>query len=144
MLTTQAICNLIPHEGTMCLIETLLHWDEEHLVCTTETHTHIENPLRYQNRLSVIHAAEYGAQAMALHGGLLAKQSGQPPVAGFLVSLRGVRLYRQRLDDTDFPLVITTRKLLADGGNLLYAFDLALNHIPVAEGSVAVMAHKEM
>lgn len=144
MLTPQEICQLMPHEGAMCLIETLLHWDEEHLVCSTGTHVSIENPLRHHDRLSIIHAAEYGAQVMALHGGLLAKQSGKSPVAGFLVSLRGVKFYRQRLDDTEFPLQITARKLLADGGNLLYAFDLTLNHIPVAEGSAAVMAHREI
>ena len=144
MLNAKQLCELMPHDGAMCLIDNLLHWDNEHLVCSTETHLRSDNPLRSRDRLSIIHAAEYGAQAMALHGGLLAQQSEQDPVAGFLVSLRGVKLHRERLDDTIFPLLITARKLMADSGNLLYAFDLTLNHIPVAEGSAAVMARREV
>jgi predicted hotdog family 3-hydroxylacyl-ACP dehydratase len=143
MLSREEICALMPHEGKMCLLEKLLEWDDEQLVCSTESHMRLDNPLRSKQRLNAVHAAEYGAQAMALHGGLLARQSGAPPMAGFLVSLRGVRLYRQRLDDTNYPMIIRATKLLADSGNLLYDFQLSINEIPVAEGNAAVMAQRE-
>ena len=141
MLTPESICSLIPHAGSMCLIEKLLHWDDTCLLCSTNTHLRIDNPLRSQNRLSAIHGAEYGAQAMALHGGLLARHAGNTPVGGgLLVSLRSVKLHRQRLDDTEYPLLISARQLLADAGNLLYFFSLTLRDIPVAEGKAAVIA----
>ncbi len=143
MLNREEICALMPHAGKMCLIEKLLEWDDDRLVCSTESHMRSDNPLRSKQRLNAIHAAEYGAQAMALHGGLLAKQSGASPMAGFLVSLRGVKLHRQRLDDTEHPMIIRATKLLADNGNLLYDFQLTINEIPVAEGNAAVMAQRE-
>ena len=143
MLSAESICRLMPHAGSMCLIEKLLQWDDESILCSTQSHLRNDNPLRKQDRLNAIHAAEYGAQAMALHGGLLAQRSGNTTTAGLLVSLRGVKLYRQRLDDTKAPLLIFARQLLADGGNLLYAFRLTLSDSPVAEGKAAVIAHKE-
>jgi predicted hotdog family 3-hydroxylacyl-ACP dehydratase len=143
MLRREEICALMPHEGKMCLIEKLLEWDDDQLICSTESHMRQDNPLRSNQRLNAIHAAEYGAQAMALHGGLLARQSGASPMAGFLVSLRGVKLHRQRLDDTTHSMIIRATKLLADSGNLLYDFQLTINDIPVAEGNAAVMAQRE-
>lgn len=143
MLSAESICRLLPHAGSMCLIDELLRWDGESLLCSTRSHLCNDNPLRRQNRLNAIHAVEYAAQAMALHGGLLSQQSGIPPSAGLLVSLRGVKLYRQRLDDTQAPLLIFAEQLLADGGNLLYAFRLTLSDLPVAEGKAAVIAPRE-
>lgn len=143
MLSREEICALMPHDGKMCLIEKLLEWDDDQLVCSTESHMRTDNPLRSNHRLNAVHAAEYGAQAMALHGGLLARESGASPRAGFLVSLRGVKLHRERLDDTTHPMLIRATKLLADSGNLLYDFQLTINEIPIAEGNAAVMAQRE-
>lgn len=144
MLTAEEICGLMPHAGDMCLIDRLIHWDEESIQCLAQSHLRVENPLRSKNRLSAIHSIEYGAQAVGLHGGLLARRHDKPPAAGFLVGVRSVRLYRQRLDDTDDPLIITARQLLADEHNLLYAFRLTLNDEPVTEGRAAIITHREM
>ena len=58
------------------------------------------NPLRTASGLLSPNAIEYAAQAMALHGGLIA-QEGSEPSAGFLASARNVRLAVQRLDEVE-------------------------------------------
>src|SRR6059058_4587817 len=70
------IRRLIPHAGTMCLLDSVLGWDDESIVCTTNTHRDEANPLRRDGRLSALHALEYGAQAAAIHGGLRARAAG--------------------------------------------------------------------
>ena len=48
--------------------------------------------------LRALHLCEYGAQAMAAHGGLLARDTGGGAKAGMLVALRGVALHVARID----------------------------------------------
>ncbi|UCE90426.1 MAG: hypothetical protein JSW10_06340, partial [Pseudomonadota bacterium] len=70
------LCSLIPHAGTMCLLHTVEQWDEVSIVCTAISHHEADNPLCSKGALGAVHALEYGAQAMAVHGGLLAREKG--------------------------------------------------------------------
>ncbi|MCG8488794.1 MAG: hypothetical protein MI756_15070 [Chromatiales bacterium] len=135
--------NLLPHAGAMRLIEKVIDWDETQIRCQTSSHRNRDNPLRSNGQLSAVHAAEYGAQTMALHGGLLAKQSGERQPGGYLVSLRGVKLHTRYLDQLDAPLNIQATQLLADSGNMLYDFVLKTESTLVAEGRAAVIVHSE-
>jgi predicted hotdog family 3-hydroxylacyl-ACP dehydratase len=139
MLNKAALCELMPHAEPMCLIEELVEWDQARILCRTRSHQSVHNPLRNNGHLNAIHAAEYGAQTVGLHGGLLAQAAGESPQSGFLVGLRGVKLYRPYLDQTDLPLTIEAQRLLADSLNLLYAFTLTLDRETVAEGRVAII-----
>ena len=38
MLDGHAISLLIPHQGSMCLLDTVEEWDAQHIVCTTKQH----------------------------------------------------------------------------------------------------------
>src|SRR5205809_7463237 len=82
------IRRLIPHAGTMCLLDSVLGWDDESIVCTTNTHRDEANPLRRNGRLSALHALAYGAQAAALHGRLRARAAGPTAPPGSLAALR--------------------------------------------------------
>src|SRR5262245_26806280 len=93
MLGRDAVAALIPHQGTMCLLERVLEWDRDHIVLATATHRSPTNPLLLDGRLRSIHLCEYGAQAMAVHGGLSAQADGRRAQPGFLVSLRDVQLH---------------------------------------------------
>ncbi|MGH8553666.1 MAG: hypothetical protein ACRERS_10260, partial [Methylococcales bacterium] len=86
---------LIPHSGRMCLIDSVEFWDERSIVCLSGTHLNQSNPLRTNGELSSIHLLEYGAQAMAIHGGLLNGSA----TRGMLAALRNVRLYVERADN---------------------------------------------
>lgn len=139
MITAQALCELIPHAGPMCLIQELVSWDEERIVCRTRSHLSKDNPLRRDGRLNAIHAIEYGAQAIGLHGGLLARRHAEPARSGLLAGLRHIKLHRGRLDDSQASLLIRAHRLLADSQNLLYAFTVHLEQTPVAEGRAAII-----
>ena len=70
------IRKLIPHSGAMCLLDGVIQWDDESIVCVSNTHRDPSNPLRNNGQLSAVHALEYGAQAAAVHGGLRARSAG--------------------------------------------------------------------
>ena len=128
----------IPHQGRMCLLDGVLAWDAQHIVCGASSHTASDNPLRADGRLGASNAIEYAAQAMAVHGVLLAGH-GQPLGVGYLASVRGVRLHVQRLDDIAEPLRIEATRLSGDDALILYAFSVRAAGRCLAEGRASVV-----
>lgn len=120
-LDRAGIAERIPHSGSMCLLDRLERWDAESIDCSTHTHAQPDNPLRTAGGLLAPNAIEYAAQAMALHGGLLAAE-GSTPSAGFLASARNVRLSVARLDDIAGALRVQARRLSGDTNQILYEF----------------------
>ena len=117
------IAELIPHAGSMCLLERVIEWDDERIVLATATHRSPENPLRSAGRLRALHLCEYGAQAMAVHGGLAALKAGNRAEPGFLVSLRGVAFHVDYVEVLPGELTVTARRLAALPGSWQYAFE---------------------
>jgi predicted hotdog family 3-hydroxylacyl-ACP dehydratase len=114
----------IPHQGSMCLLDGIVHWDAQHIRCMASSHRAADNPLRAHGRLGAACGIEYAAQAMAAHGGLLATTDAQPR-AGYLVSVRGVELHVARLDDIAADLQIEAERLSGDDNTILYGFSVA-------------------
>lgn len=122
ILDKVVIESLIPHAGLMCLNDAVLSWDEKSILCLTQSHLSIDNPLRKDNRLSAVHAIEYCAQAMAVHGGLLAREQGAELGSGYLAAVRNVKLSYSYLDELENDLYVSATQLMAQGGNLMYEF----------------------
>lgn len=128
----------IPHQGRMCLLDSVLAWDAQHIVCSATSHTAPDNPLRTDDRLGASNAVEYAAQAMAVHGVLLAG-NGQALGVGYLASVRGVRLHVECLDDRAEPLHIEATRLSGDDALILYAFSVSAAGRCLAEGRASVV-----
>ena len=138
LLDKAHIQTLIPHAGAMCLLEAVKAWDEEGIVCLTETHRDPANPLRRQGRLAMLHACEYGAQAAAIHGGLRARAVGQSAPAGYLAALRDVRWYADDLAAMDGPLEVAARLVLGDADYCIYAIQVSAAGQALAEARITI------
>lgn len=114
----------IPHQGRMCLLDRVDHWNETSLQCSAHSHRDRDNPLRAHGRLAAACGIEYAAQAMAIHGALLAVEN-SPPSRGYLTSVRSVDLQVARLDTLEADLQITAERLSGDENNVLYQFSVA-------------------
>ena len=131
--------NLIPHRGAMRLLDAVVAWDDVHVHLTTDSHRRLDNPLRMDGMLRAVHLCEYGAQAMAVHGGLLAQRAGTSAAPGMLVSLRAVRLRVVRIDDLPQHLDVHAHKLLDGDGSWQYAFRVEHAGVVIGEGRAAVV-----
>ena len=141
MLDKAQLRALIPHSGSMCLLDSVSAWTAEHIRCESRTHCDPENPLRRHDQLTALHLTEYGAQAMAVHGALLAQGGPQP---GMLGALRDIRLYVARIDDLPDTLVVTATRRLARSDGLIYDFIVQLRDSPtrtLCEGRISVVLH---
>ncbi|MGM0593512.1 MAG: hypothetical protein ACQETD_03155 [Pseudomonadota bacterium] len=137
-----ALCALIPHDGAMCLLEQVLAWDAQHIVCQARSHMDTANPLRGDGGLAALHGIEYAAQATAVHGGLLAQQRGERNPPGFLAAVRGVTLHCERLDGVAAPLRIEATELMRSGASFIYEFEVTAAGQRLLEGRLTVMAEE--
>ena len=133
------ILRLIPHQGGMCLWDEVTAWSDARIALRAWNHRHPAHPLRHAGRLHAVHLCEYGAQAMAVHGGLLGRESGAPVRAGMLVALRGVALHVARIDDLPGELHGHAELLMQSDTSQQYAFRIEHAGTLIAEGRAAVM-----
>ena len=133
------IRTLIPHSGTMCLLDSVIEWNDRSIVCSSNTHRDPENPLRCDGRLSAVHAFEYGAQAAAVHGGLRARSVGMAAPPGYLAALRDAHLHVMRLDDVASSLRIYAHRLFGEAANTVYECKVSAGDVLLAEGRIIIM-----
>ena len=138
MLDRTAIAARIPHQGDMCLLDTVRDWNASIIQCTASSHRRADNPLRNDAQLGIAAGIEYAAQAMALHGGLLA-DDGQPPRQGYLASVRSVNFHTLRLDDQPADLLVEAERLSGDANQVLYRFAVSAAGQPLLDGRAAVI-----
>ncbi|WP_305806358.1 phosphotransferase [Stenotrophomonas sp. YIM B06876] len=139
MLTREDILSMIPHQGGMCLWDRVLHWDDGSVQLQAGNHRDPEHPLRHDGQLHAIHLCEYGAQAMAVHGGLRARSHGGRAAPGVLVALREVQLHVARIDDLHGMLEAHAQVLVEAAASQQYGFRILHEGRLLAEGRAAVM-----
>jgi predicted hotdog family 3-hydroxylacyl-ACP dehydratase len=139
MLSRDSIEGLIPHKGAMCLLDRVESWDVTSIRLATLTHTDASNPLRTRAGLRSLVLCEYGAQAMAVHGALLANQRNAVASQGLLASLRAVKLYCDYIDQLRSELIVHAEYLNASETLLQYAFRVTHESTLLAEGRAVVV-----
>jgi predicted hotdog family 3-hydroxylacyl-ACP dehydratase len=129
------LIGLIPHAGSMCLLDRVVAHSAHDIQCATRTHTDPGHPLRRDGQLSAVHLIEYAAQAMAAHGALVS--GGLQP--GMLASVRDIRLHVERIDDLDTELMIHATRRLAQSAGSLYDFTVHGSGRLLCEGRIAIV-----
>ncbi|MDO8771890.1 MAG: 3-hydroxylacyl-ACP dehydratase [Burkholderiaceae bacterium] len=109
----------------MCLINSVLTWDQITIQCDAVSHRSTENPLRAHGRLGSVCGIEYAAQAMAIHGALLAPTIDTSPRIGYLVSVRSTTLHVAYLENIATDLLIKADCITASANNILYEFSVS-------------------
>ncbi|GAA5068235.1 phosphotransferase [Lysobacter panacisoli] len=139
MLSRDAILSLVPHAGAMCLWDEVVDWDADTIRLRAHNHRDPAHPLRHRDRLHGVHLCEYGAQAMAVHGGLLARDAGEAMKPGMLVALRAVEIAVARIDDLSDALEVEAHRLLAGDAGSQYRFSITCEGRVLAHGRAAVL-----
>lgn len=128
---------LIPHAGAMCLLDSVVAWDEHSIECRATSHRTADNPLRLGDRLPIEAGIEYAAQAMAVHGGLGGREG--PPRHGFVAVLNRVAWAVERLDTTAHELTVTAVAQHGGDDGRQYAFRIDADGRKLLWGEALVM-----
>ena len=134
-----AIAALIPHKGSMCLWEEVVEWDAQRVALRSYAHRSQAHPLCTNGHLRAVHLCEYGAQAMAVHSGLLGRDPSKPECLGMLVALREVELHLTHLDKLREAIECEARILMQTDNSQQYSFLLSHQGQLLAEGRATVM-----
>ena len=145
----------IPHKGSMCLLDEVLSWDAARIRCRSSSHRAADNPLRAHGRLGAACGIEYAAQAMAVHGALIAASAPLAstltqsvrrsirPALGYLASVRNVVLHVARLDDIEAELIATAQRITGDARTVLYEFSVSGAGRPLLSGRAGIVLADE-
>ena len=144
LIGKEEICSLIPHAGSMCLLEGVLDWNAGEIRCFALSHTDPANPLRSNAGLASVHLLEYGAQAMAVHGGLLARESGTRVLPGYLAALRDVVLQQESIDHITAPLTIHAQMITTLADSFMYRFRVIAGSTELASARATVISQKDV
>jgi len=128
----------IPHRGNMCLLEVVAQWDNTTIQCLARSHVAMDNPLRNMRGLPISAGIEYAAQAMAVHGALLAPMD-QLPEVGYLTSVRNVQWWTPRLDNVGAEITIQATRVSGNEVSLLYDFSVLCHNRLLLRGRAGVM-----
>jgi predicted hotdog family 3-hydroxylacyl-ACP dehydratase len=120
----------IPHQGNMCLLHSVLGWDDFTLQCNATSHRAADNPLRAHGQLGAVCGIEYA---------LLAPADTHCARIGYLVSIRGTRLHTARLDDIADDLLVEVSCITANENNILYEFSVSAGGQLLLDGRAAVV-----
>jgi len=132
---------LLPHAGRMRLIDRVVSYDEHKIVCESDSHRLADHPLVEGARLSIVCGLEYGAQAMALHGALMAAEGGHPR-RGYLVAASNLRWSTERLDTYEAPLIIEANSEFRSENQVAYRFEIRVDAKVVLTGEARVQLSK--
>ena len=139
MTAGQALAALVPHAGSMCLLDEVVWWNEARVICRSASHRRPDHPLRRDGFLPAIHLLEYAAQTTAVHGGLVASAGGSPVPAKLLAAAREFHLQVTSLDDIQADLHIDAERLLAMGDSALYRFHVSADGRELARGRLTIL-----
>lgn len=142
LIDRASIAAMIPHAGAMCLLDGVLAWDETSIRCISHRAAASDNPLRRPDgTLGAACGIEIAAQAMAVHGRLLAApaKDAHPPARGYLASLRDIRLAAATLDGAPGPLIVEATRLMGDGAGATYRFAVSREDVLLLEGRATVL-----
>ncbi len=143
LIKRDQLCSLIPHAGGMCLLDAVENWDETSISCVANSHRDPSNPLRRNDQLNAVHLLEYGAQAMAVHGGLLEHMKGNLDAPKLLVALRDAKFQVQRIDTIPGDIIIEASALLNIDDGQIYKFKILSHGQVLCSARATVMRSKE-
>lgn len=134
-----AIEGCLPHADRMVLLDAVVRWDATRIACSALPPTE-EHPLARDGAVPSISAAEYAAQAAAVHGFLIDRPAG--PRQGLLAKLTDVELATARIPGDRGSVLVKAELLSRTAAGCLYDFEVACDRTPIARGRLMV-AFKE-
>ncbi len=118
MINYTEIAELIPHSGSMILLDKILEFDEHSL--SAELVVRDDTLLGNNKKVPAWVGIEYMAQTIAAYAGIQSKKLGEPINLGFLL---GTRRYTSNIDSFDIGTVLTIKITRIINDDKLGVFD---------------------
>lgn len=131
-----AIEEVVPHRGRACLLDEVLHWDEDRIETTLVVPA--DGVFVGPDGVPAWIGIEYMAQAIAAWAGCRARSEGRPPRLGFLLGSRRYSSTRPLFPSGTRLLVHARRELMGDNGLGMFACRIEADGETWVEANVSV------
>lgn len=141
MLNKSAIEGLIPHKGSMCLLDAVEHWDQQTVTCISTSHHLPHNPLLEDGRLSAMVLVEYAAQAAAIHACLTGAGIGGTRTA-LIGAVKALKLHCRCVTPSQKILTVAAQSILQSGGGAIYQVTVRAQDELLVEARIVLVIPK--
>ena len=135
MVDRATIEGCIPHAGRMVLLDAVVRWDATRIACSAMPPT-AHHPLVRNGAVPSVAAAEYAAQAAAVHGFLIDRPAS--PRQGLLAKLKDVELETSWIPHDRGTVIVMAELMSRTAAGCLYHFEVACDSTPIARGRLMV------
>ena len=134
--------SLIPHSGSMCLLDSVVDWNDDSIACETSSHLRENNPFTKQGRLDSVLLVEYGAQAAAVHAGLIQNGMGEGGTA-YIGAVKNLQIFEQVVDQSISMLNVSAQCILNNKDGAIYQIECGGDNRPVISARVVLILPTE-
>ena len=127
---------VIPHRGTMLLVDRVVHWDAE--TVAVELTVPADSPFHVDGGVPGYVGVEYMAQAVACWAGCQARERGEPPPLGFLLGSRRYACAVPLFSSGQSLRVEARREILGENGLGVFACRILAADRELATANVSV------
>ena len=127
---------VIPHRGTMLLVDRLLDWSDD--TVAVELRVPAESPFHVDGGVPAWVGVEYMAQAVACWAGCQAREQDRPPPIGFLLGTRRYDCAVPVFASGSLLRVEARRELLGENGLGVFACRIVAGDEEIATANVSV------
>ena len=148
LIERAAIEAMIPHSGAMCLLDAVEEWDEQHILCRTESHRRDDNPFLLEGQLDAVLLVEYGAQAAAIHASLLTEKGAEQGIregqTAYIGAVKNLQLYEPAVAPDIKTLHIEAQCILNNANGAIYQIQCSAKksdgeHRPIISARVVLV-----
>lgn len=125
----------LPHGQSMCLLDSVLHWDAGGIHCVARA-ADAAHPLARDGVVPAVAAVEYAAQAAAVHGALL--EGRHLPRPGMLAKIGELTLHADHVPAKEGSVAVRAARLGDGPSGCLYRFEVHCGDRPLASGRLMV------
>jgi predicted hotdog family 3-hydroxylacyl-ACP dehydratase len=136
LLNREQISALIPHGPSMCMLDEVLSYDNDYILCKTLHFARAQNPLYEVNPSNSVLFIEYAAQAAAVHAAITQSSLGKSRIA-YLGAVKHVELLRM-VSDNATPIEINARCLLNESKGAIYEIIVCQHSLVLISGRLVL------
>ena len=135
------IQRVVPHRGTMRLVDRLVDWDED--TVAVELRVPEEGPFSHAEGVPAWVGVEYMAQAIAAWAGCRARAEGREPSIGFLLGTRRYTAHQPAFTPGSCLRVAAHGELRGDKGLGMFACRILAGDVELAVANVSVFEPRD-
>jgi len=129
---------MIPHDQQMCLLDEVVEWNQQNIVCITSSHRYAYNPLLTGARLGGMVLVEYGAQAAAIHVALI-QQGFTAPQSAYLGAIKELTLHADFIEQVEGALRVEADCILSRMGGAIYSIQVMSTDQPLITARISLL-----